>query len=188
MIRLLFALLLFAQTPSVHAADKVDPNIEFGKAHYRKGAALFDAEEYGEALQQFIEAYDLTRRPELLFNIAKCYDRMGKREEAIGKYRVYLDTNPVPNEIRTVRHRIEELEQLIAVRAEVRPEPRLLSSDALRVPDLGPDPVVSHRRWVWGTAIGSVLVVGAVVGLLVALVPNNAPVDAGALGLAAIHF
>ncbi|HKA87449.1 MAG TPA: outer membrane beta-barrel protein [Haliangiales bacterium] len=73
------------------------------KAHYLKGAKLFNAKQYDQALAEYRAAYALSPKPALLFNIARALHEKGDRTEALAHYRRYLaeaPTGPVAAEAR----------------------------------------------------------------------------------------
>jgi hypothetical protein len=55
-----------------------------------QGADYYSLGEYRRAVEKFIQAYALERDPNLLFNIANCYERLGDREAAVEKYDAFL--------------------------------------------------------------------------------------------------
>jgi tetratricopeptide (TPR) repeat protein len=57
-----------------------------------EGAALYGARDYRRAIEKFIQAYAVDGDPNLLFNIARCYEELGDIDAAIEKYEVFLKT------------------------------------------------------------------------------------------------
>lgn len=57
-----------------------------------EGAALYAARDYRRAIEKFIQAYAIDADPNLLFNIARCYEELGEAEAAIEKYETFLNT------------------------------------------------------------------------------------------------
>ncbi len=57
-----------------------------------EGAALYAARDYRRAIEKFIQAYAVDPDPNLLFNIARCYEELGETEAAIEKYEVFIKT------------------------------------------------------------------------------------------------
>jgi hypothetical protein len=55
-----------------------------------EGAALFRARDYRRANEKLQQAYSLDPDPNLLFNIAKCYEALGDNAAAIEKYEHFL--------------------------------------------------------------------------------------------------
>lgn len=80
---------------------------------YDNGAVLYEEGRYEDAVAAFEEAYKLSRRPALLFNIANALERLGRYEEALdvlSRYRAYAPAD----ERETLDRRISNLERRIA--------------------------------------------------------------------------
>ena len=63
--------------------------------HYRLGEAAFLAEKYDIALDEFTTAYEISREPDLLYNLHKVALKLGQREMAanyLREYRVHRPT------------------------------------------------------------------------------------------------
>ncbi|MFH2009036.1 MAG: PEGA domain-containing protein [bacterium] len=56
----------------------------------RQARQHYDGGEYAKAIQGYEGAYRIVGRASLLFNIADCYERLGKLAEAVAYYRRYL--------------------------------------------------------------------------------------------------
>jgi len=56
----------------------------------RQARKHYDAGEYGKAIDGYEKAYGIVGRASLLFNIADCYERLGKLAKAVAYYRRYL--------------------------------------------------------------------------------------------------
>jgi tetratricopeptide (TPR) repeat protein len=54
------------------------------------GFALYKTRDYRHAVEKFLQAYALDQDPNLLFNIARCYEAMGDPDSAIEKYEIFL--------------------------------------------------------------------------------------------------
>lgn len=55
-----------------------------------EGAALYQQREYRRAIERFIQAYAIDPDPNLLFNVARSYERLGEVDLAIEKYEAFL--------------------------------------------------------------------------------------------------
>jgi tetratricopeptide (TPR) repeat protein len=60
-----------------------DEAVKAGMNHYR-------ARQYGPAIARFEEAYRLNPQPELIYNVARAYEKSVKRDEAIAAYQRFL--------------------------------------------------------------------------------------------------
>lgn len=54
------------------------------------GAKFYSARSYRQAIEKFIEAYSIDHDPNLLFNIARCYEELGETAAAIEKYEAFI--------------------------------------------------------------------------------------------------
>jgi len=54
------------------------------------GAKYYSARSYRLAIEKFIEAYAIDHDPNLLFNIARCYEELGETAAAIEKYEAFI--------------------------------------------------------------------------------------------------
>jgi hypothetical protein len=58
-----------------------------------EGSRFYKARDYRRAVEKFIQAYAIDRDPNLLFNVARCYEKLGDNAAAIEKYEEFL-TSP----------------------------------------------------------------------------------------------
>jgi tetratricopeptide repeat protein len=56
-----------------------------------QGSRLYAAGDYRRAVELFLQAYAVDQDPNLLFNIASCYEALGDTEAALEKYHAFLD-------------------------------------------------------------------------------------------------
>lgn len=96
---------LVAAAPAARADDEV------AKKYYELGKTLYSRSDYEGAIKQFEEAYRLSRKPDLLYNIARSHEALGQYEKAIEVYRRYLPTQP-PSAQGEVKVRIANMERL----------------------------------------------------------------------------
>jgi hypothetical protein len=59
---------------------------------FEAGMHAFDEGHFDRSLDYFRRAYELSARAEILFNIARSYEGLGRRAEAIETYQRYLDS------------------------------------------------------------------------------------------------
>lgn len=90
----LTALAMAAAPAAAHAADnKPAPADPSSVARLNEeGAALYAVRDYRHAIEKFIQAYAIDSDPNLLFNIARCYEELGEIDAAIEKYETFLKT------------------------------------------------------------------------------------------------
>jgi tetratricopeptide (TPR) repeat protein len=93
-----------------------------------EGATLYAARDYRRAIEKFIQAYAIDTDPNLLFNIARCYEELGEVDAAIEKYEVFLKT---PGADTRGRQRAREsLASLREARDQPKPAPDAAPSHA----------------------------------------------------------
>ncbi len=98
--------LLFA----LHLAHAQDGDDARARELYDNGATLYDEGRYEDAVAAFEEAYRLSKRPALLFNIANALERLARYDEALdvlSRYRAYAPAD----ERETLDRRITMLER-----------------------------------------------------------------------------
>lgn len=88
------------------APEAVDPAVAEARQAYEDGAAAFRAGEFVRALERFEHAYKLDDAPELLYNIARANEELGRLEPAIYHYELYLKRLPGADDRADVERRI----------------------------------------------------------------------------------
>ena len=63
---------------------------DVARAHYTTGLSYYDRLQYKLAAREFLESYRLSPRPELLYNIARAYEKLGDLGLALDFYGRYL--------------------------------------------------------------------------------------------------
>jgi hypothetical protein len=77
-----------------------------------EGSALYDRGEYSRALEKFIAAYALGQDANLLFNMGRCYQRLGENAVAEEKYRAFIaDPRADPAGVERARELLETLHE-----------------------------------------------------------------------------
>jgi tetratricopeptide (TPR) repeat protein len=113
-ILLLAALLAASRSAGANDASGEDSDLELAKAHFRTGEIDYDKGLYDAAAREFDEAYRLSRRPELLYNMGKAYDGAGDPTRALSAYRRYLEQVPQGAGREFVETRIAALVAVVA--------------------------------------------------------------------------
>src|SRR5690349_11868631 len=108
--KLAFVLALLLSAASQAAPPAVD--LDLAKAHYRTGELYYERGNFPDAAKEFEEAYRLSGRPELLYNMGKSYDGIGDMRGALEAYRRFLGTVKASPDRPFVERRVKELEQL----------------------------------------------------------------------------
>lgn len=80
------------------------------RALFQQGKAAYTAGDFRLAWTRFREAYVLSQRPALLYNVGQAADRLGQTQEALASFRLYLRALPNAANADKVRERIAVLE------------------------------------------------------------------------------
>jgi tetratricopeptide (TPR) repeat protein len=105
---LVCAAVLAAAAPG-HAQDATADDL--ARRHFDSGAAYLHESDYENALKEFQKAYELSKRPTILLNVATVYERMGELKAAIEALEQYVAEDPEGEHVETVRLRIPNLEK-----------------------------------------------------------------------------
>ncbi|MGE0784859.1 MAG: tol-pal system YbgF family protein [Sandaracinaceae bacterium] len=100
----------------VHVAHaQVDADDEAARIHFDAGVQYIRRGAFEDGAREFTAAYELSHRPEMLYNISQAYRDAGRTREAIDALRRYLDeAGEIPNRpmleerLRTMERSLEE--------------------------------------------------------------------------------
>lgn len=106
----LLAVSLFAGSVPALAQDSPD---ELGRQHFESGVAYLQESDYENALKAFDKAYALSKRPEILLNIATVHERRGDLKSAVASLGRYLEVAPKGDQRATVESRLANLKKRI---------------------------------------------------------------------------
>lgn len=116
--RLLLLAALLALPVAGGAADSpVDPSadpVAAARAAYRRGADLYRAGSYREAIAQFEAADRLKPSPALQFNIGQCWEKLGDPAAALAAFARYLRLDPAAPNRESVQRSVKALEARLA--------------------------------------------------------------------------
>jgi hypothetical protein len=177
-------LLLCLVAAPLHA-DEPDRDVR-ARGLYEHARDAFEHGRYDEAFRGFKEAYLISQRPELLFNMASALERAERPAEAAESLRAFLRVRPEdPDRPRIEEHvrALEEKQRLIdAERRPATAPPSTETKVAATAPAAPKSTPVYKRWWLW-TVVGLVAA-GAAVGVGVGVTrasttsfPAAAPTD-----------
>lgn len=165
--RIAVAISLVALFPSPRLAVAAEPPDDAASARVAElnesGAKLYADRSYRRAIEKFIEAYAIDHDPNLLFNIARCYEELGETDAAIEKYQEFV---AAPGADTGGRARAQEsMKALEKLRSEGPPPRAAASGDDTPPPAAAPDPTAetggSGSVLPWVTLGAGVLAAGA---------------------------
>src|SRR6185503_20729921 len=84
-------------------AARADTADELAHKHFESGAAYLEQSDYESALREFSKAHELSKRAEILLNVATVYERMNKLKDAVAALEQYLAEAPQGEHAETVR-------------------------------------------------------------------------------------
>jgi hypothetical protein len=87
---------------------------ELARAHYKAGASYYQRGRYADAVREFEQSYELSRKPDILYNLAHCYDKLGKPDKVVGYLRRYLKEKPKAEDREQVEAWLGNLERALA--------------------------------------------------------------------------
>jgi hypothetical protein len=110
------------------------------RAHFEKGREAYNDGRYRDAWAEFHQAYKLSGRPELLFNIGQTADRLGREEDAIKSFELYLKHVPGADNRRDVENRVRALKERVSeARTQEASKPTPLPPPPAAGPQPAPD-------------------------------------------------
>lgn len=91
-------------------AQEASPD-ELARRHFESGVAYLQESDYDNALKAFEKSYALSRRPQILLNVATVHERQGNLKRAVTALQQYLEAAPEGEGRVTVENRIKNLER-----------------------------------------------------------------------------
>ncbi|MDD9934230.1 MAG: hypothetical protein OXT09_11540 [Myxococcales bacterium] len=89
---------------------------QMAKEQFQQGRQAYNGGNFQQALDAFQRAYQLSPRPELLFNIGQAADRLRMDDLALSSFKQYLAELPQAHNREQVENRVRALEAVIAQR------------------------------------------------------------------------
>jgi tetratricopeptide (TPR) repeat protein len=135
--------LALALSPLMAQAAEPDP-LSDAREHYERGMSHYQLGEFTQAIDEFKVAYEASRAPGLLFNLAQASRLAKLYEQAVHFYRAYLRARPDAPNRADAEARILELEPLVEAQRqrELNPPPTPPTSEPQVVPPPAQPPIV----------------------------------------------
>jgi len=175
-LRLLLGLTLALVAAEVKADAAPPPSTDVeARTLFERGSDAYSRGAYEDAMRYFQAAYNLSGRPQLLYNLAAAADHLRRDEDALDAYRKFLAGAPESDKREEVIARIAVLEKALAadqaapVVATPAEAAKTLDDGSDSAPDRSETPRASplyKRWWVWTTV--AVVIVGAGIGIALA--------------------
>lgn len=168
------ALTIALACPSARADGSTDDDADAqAKALFFEADRHYAAGRYDKAAKLFEEVYRLSQRPEILFNLGNCYERLGQYRRAAQHLRRYVD-GPKARGVVSVRERIRRLEAAADQKQRKRDAAKR-EQRAAEQASAERSPAQPRRNWgpyIW-LASGGVVLAGAVAFGLAALAARS---------------
>jgi tetratricopeptide (TPR) repeat protein len=174
-MRWLFALVfvLLAGSLGVSTALAQSPDDDEARSLYDAGREAFEAGRYDRALEHFQRAYELSGRPQLLYNIGQAADRLRHDAEALDAFDRYLAS---PEADESLRPQIEG--RLAVLRAAVAEHAPRETTPVVDPPPPAPAHADDSGLGIGLLVAGGVLAAGGVAMLAIAATENATVQDA----------
>lgn len=89
--------------------------------HYDSALTHWESKEWDRARSDFQNAYNITKLPDLLINLALVSKKQGKLNDSIGYLEAYIENCPNAPDLDKARQKIDELKIAIAIEAGKNP-------------------------------------------------------------------
>jgi hypothetical protein len=113
--------------PALVAAQDAAPSSpgerdKLARTRFEQGRDAYRDGRYRDAWALFHEAYQLSGRPELLYNIGQAADRLGQDSEALQAFDMYLQQLPAASNRHDVENRVRALKERVGGSKQQAPE------------------------------------------------------------------
>lgn len=112
---------------------------DLARRHFESGVAYLEESDYDSAITAFQKAYELSKRPEILLNLATVHERKSDLPSALAALRAYLEAAPEGEHVTTVRLRLQNLEK----RLQQEEQSKAATEPAPAPPPPAPTPVAA---------------------------------------------
>lgn len=106
------------QTISDEPALSPEESDRKARALFKQGREAYEDGRYRDAWDYFRQAYLLSKRPELLYNVGQAADRLRMDREALEAFKLYLARLPDAENRREVENRVRALEEQLGPAAD----------------------------------------------------------------------
>jgi len=131
-------LALCAAVPAIARAESEAEKKQQAKDHYEMATRFYDVGKYGEAINEYEQAYLLIEDAALLFNIGQAYRLWDRPEDASRAYKNYLRRRPEASNRGDVEKKIADMERIVDERR--RGVPGQPPQQVLPTPPVSPPP------------------------------------------------
>ncbi len=164
------------------------------REYFNSGRNLYDLGRFTEAAEQFQQAYDLSARAPLLYNLYLAHRDASNDREAANALRLYLEQMPELENRRSLEVRLENLERAIAeqdaereaaareAEAAVRAEQEQREREEEERRRIARENATSPVPWIIAGVGGVMVVAGVITGVVALGLASGLEEDCGDLG------
>jgi hypothetical protein len=158
------ALVVVCLLAGVARAEAPDEKTERARAHVKAAIAYYDEGKYDDSAKEMATAYELKPLPDLQYNLAQCFERLNRLEEAAAAYEKYLQGKADAPDRRQVEVRIANLRERAKAEASGKTPPPPLIQEKVVLKTIVvykevPPPPGRAARWaaygLWVLAVGA---------------------------------
>lgn len=176
MVAALAALMLSLFVTSGALAQE-SPTDHDARVAFESGDLAFSEGRYEDAFDDFTRAYDLSHRPELLYNIGLAADRLRRDEEAIEAFEAYLAALPEATNHAEVQRRLRALHAAVAAETDIE---AAIVDPPLPIETSRP---IYEEWWLWTlVGVGVVAAVTIPIGIVAGSHTETEPLIPGHVG------
>jgi tetratricopeptide (TPR) repeat protein len=135
-------LALYTAFPAIARAESDAEKKQQAKEHYEMATRFYDVGKYGEAINEYEQAYLLIEDAALLFNIGQAYRLWDRPEDASRAYKNYLRRRPDASNRADVEKKIADMERIVDDRR--RGVPGQPSQQVQPAPAVSPPPTGAY--------------------------------------------
>jgi hypothetical protein len=125
-----------SEQPQTETAEDADRK---ARDLFKQGRAAYEEGRYRDAWDYFRQAYLLSKRPELLYNVGQSADRLRMDREALDAFKLYLAKLPDAENRREVENRVRALEERLGPQASQDASPQPEEPDPAYLTGAGQD-------------------------------------------------
>lgn len=135
--------LIALSSSSGHAQSTSD---DLARRHFESGVAYLEESDYDAAITAFQKAYDLSKRPEILLNLATVYERKSDLASAVAALKAYLEAAPEGEHTETAKLRVQNLEKRSQEQSRAAPPAEAVPAPPPPTPAKTPPPAATPAR------------------------------------------
>lgn len=102
--------------PSAASPEASAQELSFEEVEYEKGLTYYKAGDYERAVAAFMKVYRASPNPNLIYNIARCFEELKRFDESADSYEEYLKLSPKASDRAQIEVTIKTLRSLASAK------------------------------------------------------------------------